>query len=191
MSSGFFNRETLDKLYQYAVVLTKERSLAYDLLQASLERYLKLDKRRVSDIKNPVAFIKKVIRNQYIDGLRSANAHPLELYDEQEMGQLECYDLEPIVISEIELERLWSRLNFKEREILYYWAVMGFTAEEIAQTLEVPRGTILSRLHRLRKRFASVDGVPAYGMPEEGVSQGQKRKGAKSTLQGGSNEGER
>jgi len=37
-----------------------------------------------------------------------------------------------------------------EREILYYWAVEGMTAAQIATTLDSRRGTVLSRIHRLR-----------------------------------------
>ncbi len=155
-----FNRTLLDRLYQYACVLTKEPHEAYDLLQASLEKYLKLsEKERTLSIKNAEAFIKKIIRNHFIDTLRSSHAHLLELYDEHAMSDLECRDLESVVIDRIHLESIWNQLEFQAREILYYWAVMGNTAAEIATILDVPRGTVLSRLHRIKKRLQERSGA--------------------------------
>lgn len=40
-----------------------------------------------------------------------------------------------------------------ESEVLYYWAIEGMTTQEIADQIDVPRGTVLSRLYRIRKRF--------------------------------------
>ena len=38
--------------------------------------------------------------------------------------------------------------------MLYLWAVEEYTVDEIALLTETPRGTLLSRLHRLKKRVA-------------------------------------
>ena len=57
------------------------------------------------------------------------------------------------MISRDQLEVIWSRLDGCEREILYYWAVEGMTAAQIASTTGSRRGTVLSRIHRLRARL--------------------------------------
>ena len=42
-----------------------------------------------------------------------------------------------------------------ERELLFFWAVEGCTAQEIADRTDSPRGTVLSRIHRLRQKILS------------------------------------
>ena len=38
-----------------------------------------------------------------------------------------------------------------DRDILYHWAVLGYSTDETCAQLDLPRGTLLSRIHRLRK----------------------------------------
>ena len=35
---------------------------------------------------------------------------------------------------------------------MYLWAVEGYSTSELAEFLEMPRGTLLSKIHRLRIR---------------------------------------
>ena len=39
------------------------------------------------------------------------------------------------------------------REVVYYVDVEGFRYQEIAAMMKTPRGTVMSRLHRGRKRL--------------------------------------
>ena len=57
------------------------------------------------------------------------------------------------MVAQLDLEIIWKELNTVEREVLYYWAIEGMTAQEIADQIDVPRGTVLSRIYRIRKRF--------------------------------------
>ena len=41
----------------------------------------------------------------------------------------------------------------KERELLFLWAVEGNTVQELADRTNTSRGTLLSRLSRLKKRL--------------------------------------
>ena len=41
----------------------------------------------------------------------------------------------------------------EERELLFLWAVEEYTIEEIAHMKQVPKGTLQSKLHRLKKRI--------------------------------------
>ncbi len=58
-----------------------------------------------------------------------------------------------VIFTEIELQRVWNKLADQQREILYFWCVLGMTAAEMAKELKLPRGTILSRIHRLKMYF--------------------------------------
>jgi len=41
------------------------------------------------------------------------------------------------------------------RELLYLWAVEEYTSKELADLFNVPPGTILSRLHRLKIKICN------------------------------------
>jgi RNA polymerase sigma-70 factor (ECF subfamily) len=48
-----------------------------------------------------------------------------------------------------------------EREILFLWAVEGYSTDEVARHLDRPRGSVLSIIHRMRKRLTSDDRQPS------------------------------
>ena len=61
------DKEQLNQLYRFAISLSNNEDQAYDLLQTCLEKYLKRD---VSDIEKPIAYLKQMIRNEFIDQMR-------------------------------------------------------------------------------------------------------------------------
>lgn len=138
----------LNQLYQFAHTLCDQPADAYDLLQASLENYL--SKKCV--IENPMAYLRKSIRNRWIDTYRknvSIENHKAFPPDISEST------LEDIVIEQDLIKKVWRQLNAEERELLYYWAVLEFSIAEISKELNIPKGTLLSRIHRMRKRIES------------------------------------
>ena len=148
-----FSREVLNILYRYAYSLTCEEANAYDLLQDTLARFLA--RKDHLTIKDKVPYVRRMIRNQFIDQLRREQRFPLEVLDTVNSTVInDAYiDLERMVISEQALQQVWELLLPMERELLYLWAVEGFTGQEIATQLNIPQGTILSRIYRLRKKI--------------------------------------
>ncbi len=147
-----FDRSTLSRLYRYAYALSGDETAAYDLVQDTVERCLK---RPPGPLLCPEAFARRVMRNRFIDLARRERVQPerLDADGEVELLAIDTRCFEDILISRDQLERLWSLLDPLEREILYYWAVEDMTAAQIATTLDSRRGTVLSRIHRLRKRL--------------------------------------
>ncbi len=147
------DKAQLNRLYQYAHTLSQCPSDAYDLLQSALEFYLVTIKRGREVIKAPEAYLRTLIRNRYIDHYRQRHRWQQESYEELKVYDISPIDLEAISITEQELEQVWERLKPQERELLYYWAILGYSTDEASELLEIPRGTFLARLHRLRKRL--------------------------------------
>ena len=52
------------------------------------------------------------------------------------------------------LKKAIEELKDDYREVLLMWGVDGLKYREIAEILEVPIGTVMSRLHRARKLLA-------------------------------------
>lgn len=151
----FFNRVELNNLYRYGYVLCNNQDDAYDLLQYALEKYL--HRPEGYDNTNDLAYVRTTMRNRFIDERRRSSRFPEDEYDDSSLVALDETTLEEVVVAQLDLEIIWKELNIMEREVLYYWAIEGFTAQEIAGQLNVPRGTVLSRLYRIRKKFDTRD----------------------------------
>ena len=149
----FLNADQLQSLFQYAMVLSENREDAYDLLQSAVESYLIRLQRGKEPIDNPPGFIRTLIRNRFIDHYRHAQRWQSEPYEETNIYDISADNLEEITITGKELESLWGQLSIQERDILYHWAVLGYSTDEVCCLFELPRGTFLSKVHRLRQRF--------------------------------------
>ncbi|NRA95693.1 MAG: RNA polymerase sigma factor [Planctomycetes bacterium] len=136
--------ELLRRGYRYALSLTHDPTLSEDLLQ---EACLRISRRS-----GPwhAAYLFKTIRNLRIDASRLGARQPVEPLvgdgpraptpDEPEWGA-------------DELAGALAQLRPEDREMLFLTAVEGYTTAEIAQLTGRPRGTILSALHRAKKKL--------------------------------------
>lgn len=149
-----FTNQQFQQFYRYAFSLCQHEADAFDLVQSSLEKYLNASNKQTIDY--PEAFLRRILRNLFIDQCRR-NKH-WQFDDEtgeqiDQVLELSSHNLEQMVIDENLLEHLWQQLNPAERELLYLWAGLGHSIDEIAQELQSPRGTLLARMHRLRKKL--------------------------------------
>ncbi len=145
------DRDTLNNLYRYCFALSGNESDAYDLLQSGVEKFLRV---KTDSISNKIAFIKKIIRNHYIDEYRKQSRANVEQFDEAvTYVDMDTQPMEQIIASQLQVESVWQELSSGEREILYFWAVEGYSTSELAEFLQMPRGTLLSKIHRLRIRL--------------------------------------
>ena len=155
-----FDRSEIQKLYQYGVSLCHDNDLAYDLVQSTLERCLKTKTQAI----NKMSYARTVLRNVFIDHYRHQKKFPEELYDDEIVSlDLDLQSLEQVMIDRDELDKVWKSLKPSETEILFLWAVEGHSTKEISDQTGIPKGTILARIHRLRKRLKEVLGVSYLG----------------------------
>ena len=155
-----FDRDTLDRLYRYCFVLTGQREDAEDLLHSAVESYIN---HRPKKVDYPVAYIRRIARNRFFDQMRKQKVVLFDFLDEPESYTDLEDDLEKVMVDRLTVERIWKFLGPVEREVVYLWAVEGMSAAEIGQHLDQPRGTVLSRLHRLRQRVAEHFSKPIDG----------------------------
>ena len=146
-----FDRAVLQKLYRYACTLCKDQDDACDLLHYAMEKFLQqpAGRNHASD----QAYVRTIMRNRFIDDYRRANRFPQDSYDDASPVALDETSLEDIVIAQADLAIVWELLDPFDRELLFYWAVEEMTAQEIAARIDVPRGTVLSRIYRIRKKI--------------------------------------
>lgn len=153
MKDDFPDEAVLNRLYRYAWNLTSSREDAYDLVHSVMERWLRHGPRAPQD---RMAYLIRAVRNQFIDDYRSRQRlHWEPLSDEVASIADDLRSLDELVVARDALSRTWAKLSLPERELLYLWAVEGYTFAELAALTDTPRGTLLARLHRLKARIAA------------------------------------
>lgn len=153
--------QDFQRAYRYATALCGDRDAAYDLVHTAVANWLQAAPRGVLD---PLGYFLRIVRNAFIaDARRAALLRWTPLDEVDGVIATDLAPLEDTVLRRGRLESIWAGLGAAEREVLYLWAVEGYTVEEISQQTGTPRGTLLTRLHRLRKRFAEDGDASAAG----------------------------
>jgi RNA polymerase sigma-70 factor (ECF subfamily) len=145
-------------LFKYGVALTGNEDDGFELLQQALENYIRAQSSASNApcIEKPMAYIRRSIKNLYIDRLRHHQKFQQVNYEESELEPIlisEANTLEDVLITKQEFQFCWSLMSVDERELLYLSAIEGYTVQEIADDLAMKKGTLLSKLHRLKARL--------------------------------------
>ncbi len=145
-------KEEFNHAFRYSLSLTKNEEDAFDLLQSGFEKFIKHDG---FNTKNPRAYLFRIIRNQLIDDKRKNIRWQFEEFSEEKnkIALLNINGLDDLWIEAEEIGQIYELLSAPERELIYLWAVEEYTVQEISDLMNVPRGTLLSKLHRLKKKL--------------------------------------
>ena len=148
-----------DRLYNFAQWLTQNRDEAEDLVQETYVKALK----GFSSFElgtNFKAWIFRILRNTFLNsrtGLKAATVQ-LDLQDDDPALPVENETPETILIdrtSERIMQEAIAELPVPFREILLLCEVEEMSYQEIAATLAIPMGTVMSRLSRARRALRS------------------------------------
>ncbi|MBB6521647.1 sigma-70 family RNA polymerase sigma factor [Pseudoteredinibacter isoporae] len=156
----------LNRLYRYALSLCAESDVAYDLVHGAIGRFIEPP---VPELQDPMPYLMRSVRNAFIDQQRHRQRYSHQAFEEEQVLQdFHLKVLESLVIDEHLLEQLLEMLSAEEGEILYLWAVEGYSTQEVADLLEMPKGSLLSKIHRLRKRLLASEWVRESAQGEGG-----------------------
>jgi len=148
-----------DRLYNFAHWLTRNQDEAEDLVQETYVKALK----GFSSFEpgtNFKAWIFRILRNTFLTsrtGLKAATV-PLDLQDNDAALPVENETPETILIdraSERIMQEAIEELPVPFREILLLCEVEEMSYQDIAATLAIPMGTVMSRLSRARRALRS------------------------------------
>jgi len=147
-----------EQLYYYALQLTEDREDALDLVQETSFKALK-NRNRLHNNDHIRAWLYTILKNTYINYLRSSHYRQLT-HDSEEMNnhavqegssngapyeQLERKELHDIISM---LPRVYSQ------PIQMF--LSGYSYKEIALHMEIPIGTVKSRIHLGKKQILKV-----------------------------------
>ncbi|MDZ5605381.1 sigma-70 family RNA polymerase sigma factor [Pseudomonas sp. RP23018S] len=144
-------RDLLHRLRRFALGLTRHAASADDLVQATVERALS----RRSQQRDPQqlrAWLFTILYRLFLDGKRRERLHArwLTWFGH---GEAEAYasadDPQATLLAQADLHA-FARLPSEQRALLLLVSVEGLSYKEAAQALEIPIGTVMSRLSRAR-----------------------------------------
>ena len=144
--------DLIPRLRRYARALVGDRSTADDLVQDTLERaWAKLHLyRRGTDLR---AWLFTVMHNVHVNRIRATRpTDPLE----DEMPELAEVQRQPDALLIRDLDRAIARLPADQRAVLLLVTLEEMSYEEVARTLGIPIGTVMSRLSRAREKLRSM-----------------------------------
>jgi RNA polymerase sigma-70 factor, ECF subfamily len=158
-----FNEEIiphLDALYNFGLRLTSDPNDAEDLVQDTVVKAYRFFNSYEKGT-NAKAWLFRILKNSYINNYRKKSKKPQEVdYDEVatfyetiRAERTETSDLEDKMFRELiddDLSNALDSIPEDFRTVVLLCDVEDFTYEEIANMLDVPIGTIRSRLHRGR-----------------------------------------
>jgi len=150
----------LDAIYNFALRLTTDPNDAEDLVQDTIVKAFRFFSSYEKGT-NAKAWLFRILKNSYINNYRKKSKQPHQVdYDEVSQyyesirsEQSETTDLEDLMYREMlddDVTRALTQLPEDFRTVVMLCDMEGFTYEEIANMLDVPIGTIRSRLHRGR-----------------------------------------
>ncbi len=153
--------EQLDTLYRVARRLTRNATKAEDLVQ---ETYLRAI--RAADGFNLEEFgirpwLLRIMHNLHISRAEREKRQPIAVDDQQLISvgeeQTPTFSNDRSTIFDSMDEKLAEALNDlpdEYQEVMLLWGVEELSYKEIATVLDVPIGTVMSRLHRARQRLS-------------------------------------
>ncbi len=145
-------RLTYRPLFSFLLSLTADQENARDLMQ---ETYLSVfvSAKNYREQGNPLAWIMKIGKNLFLMGKRNKDNNIILLEDTDEsFREISFNSIEDIETREL-LQMLFMILSREERSIIALHDLSGFKHREIAEILEIPVGTVLSRYHRAIRKM--------------------------------------
>ncbi len=144
------------QLFYYALRLTDDREYANDLVQETSYKALKY-RNRLQNNEHIRAWLYTILKNTYINYLRSSHSKHLD-YDSEEVDQFSNSDGESgypqpdILLQWKELREQINRLpGTYEKPI--NMLLSGYSYKEIAKQMDIPIGTVKSRIYLGKKRI--------------------------------------
>jgi len=155
----------MDQLYGAALRMTRNAADAEDLIQETFLRAYR-GYERFEEGTNLRAWMYRILTNTYINSYRAKQRRPEEsdladvedLYLYRRLGGLEASqrgrsaeDELMDLVTDSEVKDALEALPEQFRVAVLLADIEGFSYKEIAEMLDVPIGTVMSRLHRGRK----------------------------------------
>ncbi|MBT8429322.1 MAG: sigma-70 family RNA polymerase sigma factor [Gammaproteobacteria bacterium] len=162
--------ELIPRMRRFATGLSGSTAWGDDLVQAACERLLQRKDALQPDSRLD-SWLYQVIRNLHIDGIRAQSVRDRNADEIKLVADLRPVSTDPMQahIRLGEVNDAMQLLSEEHRSALMLICVEGLSYKEAAEVLQVPMGTVTSRLVRARKSLIEKLGGESFEL-ELGVS---------------------
>ena len=148
-------------LYNFAFRLALDEDDASDLVQDTyLKAYRFFDSYQPGT--NAKAWLFRILKNTFINDFRRKSKLPVKVdyqevetyYNSDDIDEPATTDLRSETVRELlgdEVAKALNSIDVDFRTVIVLCDIEGFTYEEMAKILDIPIGTVRSRLHRARQ----------------------------------------
>ncbi|WP_338758802.1 RNA polymerase sigma factor [Massilia sp. METH4] len=141
--------DLLPRMRRFARVLTFNREDADDLVQVAAERALQRQDQFTAGTRLD-SWIFRIMKNAWVDEVRSRIRRD-DLFAPQEEGEHVGDESAEAHQRRLAIEKAMSMLSEDHRTVIALVLVDGLPYKEAAEVLEIPMGTLTSRLARARE----------------------------------------
>jgi RNA polymerase sigma-70 factor (ECF subfamily) len=153
----------LPRLRRYAIALVGDRAMAEDLLQDCVERALRY-RSSLKDAGGMFAWLRTILYNLYMGELRTRRRRGAVVDIDETINSLALSVPPGERTDAMDFVRAMNGLSVDHREILLLVGLEEMSYREIAAVLNIPIGTVMSRLARAREQLRSR--LDAQGQPD-------------------------
>ena len=164
----------IDAMYNFAYRLTFDEDDAKDLVQDTYMkayRFINLFQRGT----NAKAWLYRILKNSFINDFRKKSKQPSKVdyqevenfYNSDDVDSNKTVDLRIDTLKDMmgdEVSNALNSLAVDFRTVIILCDLEGFTYEEMAKILDIPIGTVRSRLHRARNLLKEKLNTYAHSM---------------------------
>jgi len=157
--------QEIPRLRRYARALTRDASRADDLVQSCLTRALAKSHlwQPGTDLR---AWLFTILHNQHVNDVRRALREGVAVPVEDAAPLLTAPAAQAASLQLRDLDRAMARLPEEQRQVLLLVGLEGMRYDEVAAVLQLPVGTVRSRLSRGRDALRRLMGMRALGESE-------------------------
>ncbi len=140
--------------------------LADDLVQETIETGI-LKSRQLKDESKLYSWLYRILKNSWYASIRKSQVHEMlneEMLTDDAGPASNCQELEIVV----QVRSAIATLPAEQRQVISLVDLDGLPYCEVAEALEIPIGTVMSRLHRARKGLLARMDTALPGKPGTG-----------------------
>lgn len=150
----------IDAMYNFAYRITYDEDMAKDLLQDTFYKAFRFLE-SFHEGTNAKAWLFRILKNSFINEFRKKSKEPSMVdyqdvetyYNSDDVNEIITSDLRVEVLQDMigdEVSNALNALAVDFRIVIILCDLEGFTYEEMSKILDIPIGTVRSRLHRAR-----------------------------------------
>ena len=153
--------DSRDRLYRVALSWCGDEMLADDLVQGTIETGI-LKSQQLRDESKLFSWLYRILNNAWYAHLRKNRTHEIlddDIPSDDNGPFSNCQELEVVT----RVRAAVASLPRDQRQVISLVDLGGLPYCEVAEALEIPIGTVMSRLHRARKGLLArmVEATPA------------------------------